>query len=104
MEEPFGEAFERCAPFLKHIHLGNCVLKDRQHPMWGGVHPPLGIQGGEIGPPQLEEFFRILLKIGYLGKERRGSMSLEITLLPGMTAEETLTDNLARLEEAWREV
>ncbi|RPJ55826.1 MAG: hypothetical protein EHM23_25020 [Acidobacteria bacterium] len=72
--------------------------------MWGGVHPPLGIEGGEIGRTQLAELFRILLKIGYLSQERRGSMSLEITPLPGSTAEETLTDNLARLKEAWREV
>ncbi|RPJ53999.1 MAG: hypothetical protein EHM23_29850, partial [Acidobacteria bacterium] len=49
MEESFSEAFERCAPFLKHIHLGNCISKDRGNPMWGGVHPPLGIEGGEIG-------------------------------------------------------
>jgi sugar phosphate isomerase/epimerase len=104
MEEPFREAFERCAPFLRHIHLGNCIFKDRGHPMWGGVHPPLGVEGGEIGQAQLVEILRLLLELGYLGRQTRGSMSLEITPFPGRNAEETLTDNLARLEAAWREV
>lgn len=104
MQEPFDEAFARCAPYLKHIHLGNCMLKNRAHPSWGGVHPPLGIEEGEIGQSQLTELFRILIKIGYLGREARGSMSLEITPLPGRTPEDTLTDNLNRLEKAWEEV
>ncbi|HXK62553.1 MAG TPA: TIM barrel protein [Acidobacteriota bacterium] len=104
MCEPFSEAFERCAPYLKHLHLGNCVIKDSNHPKWGAVHPPLGIEGGEIGHEELKELFRLLLKIGYLDKNNRRSMSLEITPLPGKTADQTLTDNLARLEAAWQEI
>ncbi len=104
MRESFHEAFERCAPYLKHVHLGNCVLADRNHPMWGGVHPPLGIEGGEIEAKQLTELFRVLVRIGYLGREKRGSMSLEITPFPGRRPDATLTDNLERLEEAWLEV
>jgi sugar phosphate isomerase/epimerase len=104
MGEPFEEAFRRCTPYLKHLHLGNCVLRDREHPLWGAVHPPLGIDGGEINLPRLKTLFRILLDIGYLGASRRGSMTLEITCLPGRTPEETITDNMARLEEAWEEL
>jgi len=104
MNESFSTAFERCAPYLKHVHLGNCILKDRNDPRWGASHPPIGAPGGEIGKTQLIELFQVLLRIGYLGKERRGSMSLEITPFPGRTAEETLADNLRRLEEAWQEV
>jgi sugar phosphate isomerase/epimerase len=101
MGEPFEDAFRRCGPYLRHLHLGNCVLGDRSHPMWGGTHPPLGIEGGEVNLPELVTLFRILVDIGYVGAERRGSMTLEITCLPGRTPEETITDNMARLEQAW---
>jgi sugar phosphate isomerase/epimerase len=101
MGEPFEEAFGRCAPYLRHLHLGNCVLRDRRHPLWGATHPPLGIEGGEIGLPELKALFSILLDIGYLGTEKRGSMTLEITCLPGCTPEDTITDNMGRLEQAW---
>jgi sugar phosphate isomerase/epimerase len=104
MGEPFREAFLRCRKYLKHLHLGNCILKDRGHPLWGGNHPPIGIEGGQIDVPQLTELFRLLLDIGYLNRARRGMMSLEIVPFPGWTAEETIDDNLKRLEEAWRAV
>lgn len=102
MGEPFKDAFLRCRDYLKHVHLGNCILKDRSHRLWGGNHPPIGIEGGEIDIPQLTELFRLLLDIGYLGRDRRGMMSLEIVPFPGRSPEETIDDNLKRLHEAWR--
>jgi sugar phosphate isomerase/epimerase len=102
MGEPFRDAFQCCRDYLKHIHLGNCILKDRSHPLWGGSHPPIGIEGGEIDVPQLTELFRLLLDIGYLDRGSRGTMSLEIVPFPGRSPEETIDDNLKRLQEAWR--
>ena len=87
-----------------HLHLGNCILKDQRHPLWGGNHPPIGIEGGEIGVPQLTDLFRLLLEIGYLDREERGMMSLEIVPFPGRSSEETIDDNLERLRAAWRAV
>jgi sugar phosphate isomerase/epimerase len=102
MGEPFGEAFKRCREYLKHVHLGNCILKDRGHKLWGGNHPPIGIEGGEIDVPQLTQLFALLLEIGYLDRNRRGMLSLEIVPFPGRTPEETIDDNLNRLHQAWR--
>jgi sugar phosphate isomerase/epimerase len=102
MGEPFREAFSRCRGYLRHLHLGNCILKDRSNPLWGGNHPPIGIEGGEIDVPQLAELFRILRDIGYLSREERGMMSLEIVPFPGRSPEETIEDNMERLRAAWR--
>jgi sugar phosphate isomerase/epimerase len=102
MGEPFRDAFLCCRDYLKHIHLGNCILRDRSHPLWGGSHPPIGIEGGEIDVPQLADLFRLLLDIGYLDRDRRGTMSLEIVPFPGRSPEETIDDNMKRLHEAWR--
>jgi sugar phosphate isomerase/epimerase len=104
MGESWREVFLRCREYLLHLHLGNCILKDRSHPLWGGNHPPIGIEGGEIDVPQLTELFRLLLEIGYLNQETRGMMSLEIVRFPGRSPEETIEDNLERLRAAWRAV
>jgi sugar phosphate isomerase/epimerase len=104
MGEPLPEVLDRCRGYMKHFHLGNCILKDRAHPLWGGAHPPIGIEGGEIDVPQLAELFRLLLELGYLDSAARGTMSLEIVPFPGRSVEETVTDNLNRLHEAWRAV
>jgi sugar phosphate isomerase/epimerase len=104
MGEPFRDVFPRCREHLKHLHLGNCILKDRSHLLWGGNHPPIGIEGGEIDVPQLTDLFRLLLEIGYLDREVRGMMSLEIVPFPGRSPEETIDDNLERLRAAWRAV
>ncbi|NWG12038.1 MAG: sugar phosphate isomerase/epimerase, partial [Acidobacteria bacterium] len=104
MGEPFRDAFFRCREYLRHVHLGNCILKDRSHPLWGGKHPPIGIAGGEIDVPQLTNLFRLLLEIGYLDRGRRGTLSLEIVPFPGLSPEETIEDNLSRLHQAWRAI
>lgn len=101
MEETFLQVFTRTSEFLRHVHLGNCILKDRFHPLWGAMHPPIGLEGGEIDVPELAEVLRILLNIGYLNKRERGTLSLEIRPFPGMTPEKTLDDNISRINQAW---
>jgi sugar phosphate isomerase/epimerase len=103
MEEPMEEAFRRCLPFLKHVHLGNC-MRWKGHRLWGGKHPPIGIEGGMVDIPELTALFRLLLKIGYLNKELPGTLSLEIIAFPGKSEEESITDNLERVHRAWAAV
>lgn len=104
MGETFEHAFNTCKKYLRHVHLGNCILKDRSHEWWGGAHPPVGMEGGEIDIPQLTGIFRILLKTGYLNPEKPGTLSLEIRAFPGMSVEETIEDNLERVRKAWEMV
>ena len=104
MREDFSSAIRRSAPFLKRVHLGNCVLKDRNNPRWGDTHPPIGFAGGEIDVPELAGILRELLDCGFLDKERRGNLLVEMTPFPGKSVDFTVADNFARLEEAWRRV
>ncbi len=101
MGESFEQVLRATAPLCRHVHLGNCVLKDRRHPFWGDMHPPIGVEGGEIDVPQLAEVFRLLLEVGYLNKETRGSMSIECRPFPDKTEEETIDDAMRRVRAAW---
>lgn len=101
MGESFEHAIRTCSPHLKRVHLGNCVMKDTNSPWYGDKHPPIGIEGGEIDVPELSRILELLLEVGYLGRQRRGALVLEMQPLPGRTAEETVQDNLRRLRAAW---
>ncbi len=104
MGETFAGAIRAAQPYLKRVHLGNCVLADRQHPRYGDTHPPMGLPGGEIGDAELAEILGLLREVGFLNARERGDLLLEMTPWPGRTAEETVTDAFARLDRAWNQV
>jgi len=102
MGESFSGAFRTVAPYLTRVHLGNCVKRDSSHPWYGDKHPPLGLKGGEVDVPQLVDILRVALDIGYLSREDPKPLVLEMMPFPGKTVEETISDGMKRLEEAWR--
>lgn len=104
MGENFTDAIRTCAPHLARVHIGNCVLRDRNHPRYGDTHPPVGYDAGEIDVPELVEILTALLDVGFLSTAHRGSLLLEMTPWPGKTAEETVADSMSRLHRAWQMV
>jgi sugar phosphate isomerase/epimerase len=64
--EPAKTAVKNCARYSSHLHIGNCVLKDRNHPAYGDQHPRFGVNGGENDVAQLREFFEALFEEGFL--------------------------------------
>jgi len=59
------ESLTAAAPYLLHVHIGNCILKDKSDPRYGDKHPPFGIKNGEIGVTEVARFLKTLQKIGY---------------------------------------
>ena len=104
ISETFEHAIKTVAPYLKRVHLGNCILKNKKHPLYGDRHPPIGFEGGEIDTPQLTTILRCLHEVGFINKENRGSVLFEIMPWPGRSVEDTITDNFKRLDIAWAQV
>lgn len=104
MFEDFESAIERCAPYLKRIHLGNCVLQDKNHPLYGDMHPPMGLPGGEIDTPELTRILRKLYEVGYLDENNRKPLIMEMQPFPGETVEYTVAETYKRLHTAWEQV
>jgi sugar phosphate isomerase/epimerase len=103
--ETFRHAVQTVAPYLRRVHLGNCVLKDPSHPRYGDRHPPFGIEGGEIDVPELTAFLRCLLQVGFLAEERRGSVLFEIAPWPPhREPDSVVAESLAQLDRAWAAV
>jgi sugar phosphate isomerase/epimerase len=104
MGEELAGAVRRCGRHIKRVHLGNCVLKDTSHPLYGDMHPPIGIPGGEIDVPEVTVVLAELLRIGYLSRSSRGALVLEMVPSAGVSVEETIRQGMAKVAEAWRAV
>lgn len=72
------DALKVVKDFLKHVHIGNAVCRDPSQEAYGDMHPRFGFPGSENDVPELTEFLRILLQIGYLNEQTRPIVSFEI--------------------------
>lgn len=104
MGETFLEATKTVAPWLKRVHLGNCVMRDTADPFYGDNHPPIGYPGGEIDTPQIGEILAILRDTGFLSRENRGDLVVELNPFPNLSEEDSVADNFRRLDDAWSQV
>jgi len=104
MNESFEHAIRTVSPYLKRVHLGNCILRDTADPRYGDTHPPVGYPGGEIDVPELTEILRLLLDVGFLNEKQRGNLVLEMTPWPDKSVEETIADGFGRVHAAWEAV
>lgn len=95
MHETISSAIEKTASYLTHIHLGNCVIKDSVHPLYGDKHPHWGMPGGEYGEQDGTMMLQLLKKFGYFSGESAQTVSFEMRTLPNMNAIQT-TDYLCR--------
>ncbi|MDH7499988.1 MAG: sugar phosphate isomerase/epimerase family protein [candidate division NC10 bacterium] len=87
--------------YLAHVHIGNCVMKDKSHPAYGDLHPAFGCPGGEVDVPQLTSFLKALFEVGYLGEGRRPVVAFEVKPMPGESSEAVISGAKRTLLEAW---
>jgi len=102
VSETFEHAILTAKDHLQHVHLGNCVMKDKADPYYGDRHPPIGYPSGEIFTRDLADILRLLVDIGYLSKNNRGTLVIEARPLPGTSVEETINDQFQCLYQAWQ--
>ena len=90
--------------YIKHIHIGNCVVADPSLKGYGDLHPRFGFPGGENDVDELVAFLRVLLDIGYLNDKNPGIVSFEVKPFDGedsdiviANAKRTLNHALSKL-------
>ena len=87
---------------LKRIHIGNCIIKNTEHPLYGDQHPSLGMQGGEIGAEEVRRFLVACFECGYLGEGKKAFASFEVRPSLGESSEKVIEKAKSILQEAWR--
>jgi sugar phosphate isomerase/epimerase len=86
---------------LVHAHMGNCMMRDPQLSGYGDQHPRFGIPGGENGVPQLAEYLRVLMEIGYLSEKNPQILSFEVKPLGEESSGVVIANAKRALREAW---
>lgn len=104
MHEDFSQALQLAAPYLKRVHLGNCVSRKTDDPFFGDKHPPIGYAHGDIDVPQIAIILQTLHEIGFLHPDRRGDLVIEIKPFSHLSEDESVADNLGRVKKAWSQV
>lgn len=91
LHETMENAIEKTLPWLRHIHLANCILKNPENPLFGDKHVCWGEPDGEYDETDGVLFMRLLQKSGYLNRQGPISVSFEMRPLGGMNALQTDT-------------
>ncbi|MCL5069910.1 MAG: sugar phosphate isomerase/epimerase [Actinobacteria bacterium] len=63
--ENFDQSLKQAREFIKLIHIGNCIIKNKNHPAFGDNHPRFCIDGGENNIDVLASFIKSLIGINY---------------------------------------
>lgn len=96
MHETLESAMDKVDDTLVHIHLGNCVIKDKNDEFYGDKHIPWGYNGGEYGETEGEGFLMMLKERGYFDT-KGATVSFEMRPYDGCGSEESLK----RFVEVW---
>ena len=100
-EEP-EEAIPLVMKYPMHFHIGNCVMKDRRHPLYGDLQPRFGIPEGELDTADVRNYFKLLLDKKLLNPENRPVLSVEVRPLLAEEYSEIIIANAKRvIKEAW---
>ncbi len=86
---------------LVHAHIGNCVMADAKNPAYGDQHPYFGCPGGEVDVPELTEFLKELIEIGYLRKGNPAVVAFEVKPAPEEDPDLIVAHAKRTLREAW---
>lgn len=90
MYETLESAVSKSASYLKHIHLGTCVLKNKEDPLYGDKHPAWGYPEAEYDENDGEHLLYLLKEVDYIGGKQAPTISFEMRPLIGMDAEQSL--------------
>jgi sugar phosphate isomerase/epimerase len=102
--ETIHEALTETREYLNHAHIGTCVISDPSDPAFGDLHPAFSHPKGECRVPEVREFLRGLLDVGYLQGDAstRGMVSFEVQPLGGQSVGSVISNAKRVLREAWR--
>jgi sugar phosphate isomerase/epimerase len=100
-----GESSKQCAQAVKdhvvHLHVGNCAMRDENHPAYGDAHPRFGIEGGENDVKELAAYLKAFIDIGFLNGKDKPFMSFEVKPLEGESSEVVIANAKRTLNQAW---
>lgn len=87
--------------YINHAHIGNCYIKDTSDPAYGDQHPRFGYPGSEVDVPELAEYLRVLLEIGYIGEGNKNIVAFEVKPVGTESSDIVIAQSKRTLVDAW---
>ncbi|MBQ3015414.1 MAG: sugar phosphate isomerase/epimerase [Clostridia bacterium] len=91
IHETLDSALKKAKDSLVHIHLGNCMIKDKTDALYGDKHPAWGYPGGEYAEAEAVQFLKALKAMGYTDKPKN-TITFEMRRIDGLGAKESLSE------------
>ena len=101
LNETSKKAITTAGDYLVQAHIGNCIMKDTQHPARGDFHPRFGVPEGENDVAELTEFLKTLLETKFLDTSKPPIVSFEVAPMFGESSEIVIANAKRVLQEAW---
>jgi sugar phosphate isomerase/epimerase len=104
LKEDLPATYRAVRDVIAHVHLSNCLVSDPSSPFYGDKHPPYGLKGGEIGVPELADFFKTLDEAGHFRQSfptGKPVLSLEVITPSGQIPDTILNDAKDAFCRAW---
>jgi hypothetical protein len=89
MYETLESSLEKGMAVLEHIHLGNCIIKDKNDAFYGDKHAAWDYPGGEYSSEDGKNFINLLKSKGYFEKDN-ATVSFEMRPSGNLSAKESL--------------
>jgi sugar phosphate isomerase/epimerase len=104
MGETIEQAMKETNGYLGHIHMGNCIIKDKTNALYGDKHPAWGLDGSEYGVDDIAKILKIGMDMGYFSKNSKGSASFEMMAYENISPVESIERFFDYLERAWDKI
>ncbi len=101
LKETPDYAIKTAKDYLTHVHVGSCILKDKNHPAYGDKHPPFGMAVGENDVNEVRLLLKALMEIGYIGEGKQNVVAFEVKPLAGQSPDVVVANAKRTLMEAW---
>lgn len=99
--ETIREGLQAARGQIVHAHVGNCIMRNRDHALVGDQHPRFGHPEGENGVAELTEYLRGLIEVGYLVEGEPRIVAFEVKPAPGEDTRTIVTNAKRALLQAW---
>lgn len=100
VRESPADAIVPLKDFITHIHIGNCLISDKNSPLYGDYHPPFSFPGTEIGVKEIAEFLQVFVDIDFFSSEKRVPLSFEVKPLQGQNPDVIIANSKRMLNQA----
>ncbi|MCC8189319.1 MAG: sugar phosphate isomerase/epimerase [Planctomycetes bacterium] len=100
IRETIRENILPIAPFIRHAHIANAVLKPGAEAV-GDMHPRFGFDNSAIAVEDVTEFLQVLMDIGYLNTKNPPIVSFEVKPWGDEDPEFVIANAKRVLNEAW---